>query len=121
MHECYDCILKQCKYTLCSHNHYLGITLHGMQPPIYIMATVVCMPSTLDSVFCRLTKRGTSFDMAYITGMHLEPCTAANNLWAPPPNFVDRRAAADNLSALRRCRCCCVLILLQFSITKNSH
>jgi len=28
---------------------------------------------------------------------------AADNLWAPPPTFVDRRAAAaDNLSARRR-------------------
>ena len=25
------------------------------------------------------------------------------NLWAPPPIFYDRRVAADNFSALRRC------------------
>src|SRR6218665_1450552 len=31
---------------------------------------------------------------------------AADNLWAPPPpTFVDRRTAADNL---RRCHFCCV-------------
>src|SRR6218665_3298790 len=47
---------------------------------------------------------------------------AADNLWAPPPTFVDRRAAAaDNLSARRRCHCCCVAILLQFSMTKTGH
>jgi len=49
----------------------------------------------------------------------VEPCAgraAADNLWAPPPTFVNRRAAADNLSARRRCQFCCVLILLQFSI-----
>src|SRR6218665_4119370 len=46
---------------------------------------------------------------------------AAENLWAPPPTFVDRRAAADNLSARRRCHCCCVVILLQFSMTKISN
>src|SRR6218665_1797155 len=48
---------------------------------------------------------------------------AADNLWAPLlPTFVDRRAtAAENLSARRRCHCCCVLILLQFSMTKKRH
>ena len=51
--------------------------------------------------------------------MHRPTCNgaqmiaAADNLWTPPPTFVDRRAAAaaDNLSALRRYRCCCVVIL----------
>src|SRR6218665_3447943 len=45
-------------------------------------------------------------------------------LWAPPPTFVDRRAAvtaADNLTARRRCHCCCVLISLLFSMTKKGH
>src|SRR6218665_1955267 len=41
---------------------------------------------------------------------------AADNLWAPPPTFVDRRAAAaaDNLSALRRYHCCCIVIFWNF-------
>src|SRR6218665_3621008 len=43
---------------------------------------------------------------------------AADNLWAPP-TFVDRRAAVDTLSARRRCHCCCVVILLQFSMTEK--
>src|SRR6218665_1900497 len=58
----------------------------------------------------------------------IQPCdgraaAAAANLWAPPLTFVDRRspAAADNLSARRRCHCCCVVILLQFSMTKKGH
>src|SRR6218665_2030302 len=47
-------------------------------------------------------------------------CAAADNLWAPPLlPFADRRAAAENLSAHRRCHCCCVVILLQFSQTKK--
>ena len=38
------------------------------------------------------------------------------------PTFVDRRAAAvENLPARRRCHCCCVLILLQFSMTEKGH
>src|SRR6218665_1989852 len=46
---------------------------------------------------------------------------AADNLWAPPPpTFVDRRAAADNFSAYRRCHHCCVVIFLQFSLTKEN-
>src|SRR6218665_3790317 len=52
----------------------------------------------------------------------LEPCAgraAADNLWAPPPTFVDRRAAADNLSARRRYHCCCEVILLEFSMTSS--
>src|SRR6218665_3056352 len=58
--------------------------------------------------------------------LKLESCAgrgaAADNLCAPPPTFVDRRAAApDNLSARRGCYCCCVLILLQFSKTKKGH
>src|SRR6218665_1129093 len=45
-----------------------------------------------------------------------------NNLWAPqPPTFVDWSVAADCLSARRRCHFCCVLILLQFSMTKKCH
>src|SRR6218665_3069720 len=44
----------------------------------------------------------------------------ADNMWASPPTFVDRRAAADNLSARRRCHCCCIVILLQFLMTKRS-
>src|SRR6218665_1117672 len=41
---------------------------------------------------------------------------------APTPTFVDRRPVApDNLSARRRWHCCCVLIVLQFSMTKNGH
>ena len=45
----------------------------------------------------------------------VEPCAgraaaAADNLWAPPI-FVDRRAAADNLSARRRC---CLLLCTYF-------
>jgi len=47
----------------------------------------------------------------------LEPCdgraASADNLWAPP-TFVDRRAA-DNLSARRRCHCCCVGYLFCFN------
>jgi len=39
--------------------------------------------------------------------VRLEPCAGradAVNLWAPPPTFDDRRAAAaDNLPARRRC------------------
>src|SRR6218665_307529 len=53
----------------------------------------------------------------YVT---LEPCAgraaAADNLWAPPPTFVDRRAAADNLSARRRYHFCCVVIFLNFRL-----
>jgi len=45
----------------------------------------------------------------------VEPCAGRA---APPPTFVDRRAAADNLSARSRCHFCCVLILLQFSIDR---
>jgi len=46
-----------------------------------------------------------------------------DNLWAPSPIFVDRRVAAatDNLSARRRCHCCRVLILLQFSMTRKGR
>src|SRR6218665_2090167 len=45
---------------------------------------------------------------------------AVDNLWTPPPTFVDRRSAAgDNLSARRRCHCCCVVMLWQFSMTKK--
>src|SRR6218665_1226614 len=45
------------------------------------------------------------------------PRRAADNLWAPPQQtFVDRRAAAKNLSAHRRYNFSCVFILLQFSI-----
>src|SRR6218665_1625572 len=44
----------------------------------------------------------------------LEPCAAAprpaDNLWAPPPTFADQRAAADNLSARRRCHFRCVYL-----------
>jgi len=35
---------------------------------------------------------------------------------------IDRcGAATDNLSARRRCHCCCVVILLQLSMTKKGH
>src|SRR6218665_1069561 len=64
---------------------------------------------------------GTRLDLKQIDFL-LEQCAgrvAADNLWAPsPPTFVDRRA--NNLSA-RQCHCCCVLILLQFSMTKKGH
>ena len=53
---------------------------------------------------------------------HTGPRHAAvvDNLWAPLATFVDRRAdaAADNLSARH---CCCVLLLLQFSMIKKGH
>src|SRR6218665_4074852 len=53
----------------------------------------------------------------------VKPCAgrdAADNLWAPPPTFVDRRAAAaDNLSARRRYHCCCVVIFLEFLMTSS--
>ena len=48
----------------------------------------------------------------------LEPCAGraatADNLWAPPPTFVDLRAAAaaDNLLARRRSHCCNVAVYL---------
>src|SRR6218665_2665784 len=46
---------------------------------------------------------------------------AADNLWAPPPTFVDRRAAADNLSARRPCLFCCVFIFFAiFDFRKRS-
>src|SRR6218665_3036882 len=44
---------------------------------------------------------------------------AADNLLVPPPTFVDWRAAAENLSARRRFHRCCVVILLQFWMTKK--
>ena len=51
--------------------------------------------------------------------MQLEPCAgraAADNLWAPPC-----AAAADILSACRRCHCRCLVIFLQLSIAKKGH
>ena len=59
----------------------------------------------------------------------LEPCAGRASPPPPticgraPPTFVDQRAAAaDNLSAHRRCHyCCCVAILLQFSMTNKGH
>ena len=49
--------------------------------------------------------------------------SAADNLWVPPlRTFVDRRAAADNLSARLRWHFCCLLIFMQFRIhDKKGH
>ena len=57
------------------------------------------------------------FNTRVLTRAVRRPRRAADNFWAPPPpTFVDWRAAADNLSARRRCHFCCALILLQFSM-----
>src|SRR6218665_2457768 len=62
------------------------------------------------------------FTFVHRSGSEVEPCAgraaAADNLWAPPPTFVDRRAA-DNLSARRRYHCCCVVIFWEFSMTSS--
>src|SRR6218665_3384793 len=48
--------------------------------------------------------------------------TAADNLWVPPPTFLEgRAAAADNLSARSRCRCCCVVFGVPISMTKKGY
>jgi len=52
----------------------------------------------------------------------LEPFAGrvADNLLAPLQSFVDRRDAADNLSARRRCHFCCVLFCCNFRLlTEN--
>src|SRR6218665_4009112 len=36
----------------------------------------------------------------------------ADNLWAPPPIFGDRRAAAENLTATHRYHVCCIFQFL---------
>src|SRR6218665_4180227 len=53
--------------------------------------------------------------------MHYTQSPAADNLLAPPaPTFVDRRAAADNLSARRGCRFSVYLFCSNFrSMTKK--
>src|SRR6218665_3984284 len=67
---------------------------------------------------CRLSVRERDRLNTPSGSWHLEPCAgraAADNLWAPPPTFVDRRAAAaDNLSARRRYHCCYVVIFGNF-------